>query len=170
MDTIEAIKTRRSIRSFDTEKEITDEQLEKIIKAGMQAPSAFNQQPWHFMIIRDKDILAKMSEVSQYFFMIQKASVAIIVYTDTEKHIMTNFWPQDCAACTQNMLLTIRDMDLGWVRCGIHWNKENEDKLKEIIETPNTVEPFCIIPIWVPKKEQEFRDNFDETKIHHGKW
>lgn len=170
MDVLEVIKTRRSIRNFDSEKEVTDEQLDMIIRAGMQAPSAFNQQPWHFMIIRDKWVLAKMAKISQYFFMIEKSSVAIIVYTDTTKHKMTDFWPQDCAACTQNMLLTIRDLELGWVRCWVHWNKKNEDNLKKIINTPDSVEPFCIIPIGHTEKEQSFRDNFDETRIHHGKW
>lgn len=167
METLDAINTRRSVRKFDQEKQVSNEQIQAIIKAWMQAPSAYNQQPWNFIIIQDKNTLDQISQISEHLFMVKTCSAAIIIYTDTDKHLMPEFWTQDCSACAQNILLATRDLDLWATRCGINGNPEKEDKLNKIIKTPDNILPFCIIPIGYSIKEQIFRDNFDKTKIHH---
>lgn len=169
METLKTINTRRSVRKFDQEKQVSNEQIQTIIKAGMQAPSAYNQQPRNFLIVQDKETLDQISQISEHLFMVKTCSAAIVIYTDTDKHLMPEFWTQDCAACAQNILLMIRDLELGATRCGIHGNPEKEEKLNKIIKTPDNIIPFCVIPVGYPVKEQTFRDNFDETKIHYEK-
>jgi nitroreductase len=65
METIDAIFTRRSIRSFKKD-EIAKEDLLLLVKAAMQAPSANNYQPWHFVIITDKKILGEIAKFHPY--------------------------------------------------------------------------------------------------------
>ena len=59
---LEVIKKRRSIRAFKSD-QISDEQLQTILQAALMAPSAMNQQKWHFSIVQDQDLLGKMVEI-----------------------------------------------------------------------------------------------------------
>ena len=61
MDTLEAIRTRRSIRKY-LDKPVPEELVQKLLAAAMQAPSARNQQPWQFVVIDDRSILGKIPE------------------------------------------------------------------------------------------------------------
>jgi len=75
MDILEGIFTRRSIRKY-TEREITHDHIETILKAGMYAPSARNEQPWHFIVITEKDILNSVKNVHPYAKMLQEVKIA----------------------------------------------------------------------------------------------
>jgi nitroreductase len=58
-EVIKAIKTRRSVRSYD-EKAVPRDLLHAIIEAGNEAPSAMNSQPWRFVVVEDKDVKRKL--------------------------------------------------------------------------------------------------------------
>ena len=74
MELLEAIKTRRSIRQFQN-RPVADEQIQAIIEAAMMAPSAGNQQPWHFIIIRDRAKLDAIPGFHPYSKMVLQAPV-----------------------------------------------------------------------------------------------
>ena len=78
MDVLEAIFTRRSIREF-TNEDVSEADLETLLRAAMAAPSAHNRQPWHFVVVRDKALLAKMAELHPYAKMAAHAPLAIVV-------------------------------------------------------------------------------------------
>ncbi len=78
---LKMIYTRRSIRVY-SDRQISDEDIEKILKAAMLAPSAGNEQPWHFIVVRDKETLKKMSEAFTFGQMLPNASAAIVVCAD----------------------------------------------------------------------------------------
>ncbi|MFA7506804.1 MAG: nitroreductase family protein, partial [Bacilli bacterium] len=82
---MEIINKRRSIRKYDN-KIIEQEILEKIVRAGMQAPSAINQQPWHFFVIRDRDKLVELSKLTAYSKMLATASACILLVSD-KRHV-----------------------------------------------------------------------------------
>jgi nitroreductase len=99
MDTFESILTRRSIRRYTVET-IGAEPIRMILEAGMAAPSAGNQQPWHFIVLDDRTLLDAVPEHHPHSSMIREAPVAILVCGDIaiEKH--QGYWVQDCAAAT----------------------------------------------------------------------
>jgi len=74
METLEAIFTRRSVRDF-THDPVSQEEIEKLLKAGMQAPSAGNEQPWHFVVIDDPDILHAVPEFHPYSNLVLSSSI-----------------------------------------------------------------------------------------------
>ena len=81
MEAFEAIRTRRSIRQFE-DRPIPDEIIKDLLTAAMSAPSAGNQQPWHFVIIDDRQVLGKVPELNPYAGMARQAPLAILVCGD----------------------------------------------------------------------------------------
>jgi nitroreductase len=86
MKVIEAIKTRRSIRTFlDTP--ITADQIIPLLESAMYAPSAHNEQPWQFLIIEDPQLLEKVSKIHEYVKMVETAPIGVLVCGDMKKDI-----------------------------------------------------------------------------------
>ncbi|MFW6016538.1 MAG: nitroreductase family protein [bacterium] len=166
---MDAVLNRRSIRKYQ-DREVAEEDIDDLLKAGMSAPSAGNEQPWHFIVIKDKEILAKIPEIHEYADMAEEAPVAILVCGDLNEQKHGGFWDQDCAAATQNILLTIQDKGLGGVWCGIHPNKKRINEFKELFELPEDVIPFSLIPLGYPAERKPPAERFDESKIHINKW
>lgn len=92
---MDAIFRRRSIRKY-TDEQVSEELLEKIIRAGMAAPSAGNEQPWHFVIINDEKILKEIPKFHPYSSMLPGAKVAIAVCADLNLQRYEGYWVQDC--------------------------------------------------------------------------
>ncbi|WP_136795215.1 nitroreductase family protein [Desulfosediminicola ganghwensis] len=169
MDVFDAINTRRSIRSY-TDQPVSDEMVQDIIKAGMLAPSAGNQRPWHFIVIRDQELLAKVPDFQSYAKMVTKAPVSILVCGDPEGKKWPDFWPQDCSAALQNMLLAARGLGLGTVWAGIYPLEERIVATRNLFGIPENVIPFAIMPIGWPKDEFTAKDRFEPELIHHDRW
>jgi len=112
METLKAIMTRRSVRSY-TNKKVMSSQVKKLLEAGMNAPSARNQQAWQFMVITERTTLIEMTKVHPYAQMLNQASCAIVVCGDLKAEISKDYWVQDCSAATQNILLAAHSMGLG---------------------------------------------------------
>lgn len=129
-DIIKNIKERRSIRKFK-EEQIKDEELEVIVEAGIYAPSAHNEQPWHFTIIQNKDIISQINKESKMMmkdhhdkwiaklgnnekFDIHYNAPTVIVVSE-KKDCYSKF--VDVSAATQNMLLAAQSIGVGscWV-------------------------------------------------------
>ncbi|WP_051309357.1 nitroreductase family protein [Desulfogranum japonicum] len=104
MDIFEALHTRRSIRKYKNQ-DVPDELVEKILAAAMMAPSAGNQQPWQFIVITDESQKEKMATAHPYVNMVRTAPLAILVCGDLTKEKFNGYWPQDCSASMENMLL-----------------------------------------------------------------
>ena len=84
----------------------------------MAAPSACNKQPWHFVVINDREILDQIPQFSPYASMVKQAPLAIVVcgcLDKTLEGIEQEFWIQDCSAATENILLMGHDLGLGGV-------------------------------------------------------
>ena len=83
-DTFSVIHSRKSVRSF-TGASVSKEDLDKIIRAGMAAPSAVNKQPWSFVVVTDKKVIDTLAAGLSTARGIEKAGAVIIVCTDPEK-------------------------------------------------------------------------------------
>jgi len=164
-----AIFTRRSIRKYEN-KAVPEDMIEQILRAGMAAPSAGNEQPWHFIVIDNRDILIEITKFHPYSQMLKEASHAIVVCADTSLLKFEGYWVQDCSAAMQNMLMMAQDMGLGAVWLGIYPQEERVKALKELLSLPEHVIPFSIMSLGYPAEKKEPQDRFNPARIHKNKW
>lgn len=169
MEIIQGILTRRSIRQY-TSQEITKEQIFEVLKAGMYAPSARNQQPWHFIIINNRELLNKMSEIHPYADMLREAKWAIVVCGDEQLELSKGYWVVDCSAATQNILLAAHGLGFGAVWLGIHPREERKNAIKDLFQLPDNIQPLSLISIGYPNEEKEQPERFKKERIHYNQW
>lgn len=169
MDALEAILTRRSVRRY-TKKEIPDEYIQQLIEAAVSAPSAGNQQPWHFIVIDDRDILDKIPTFHPHAKMLKKAQKAILVCGDTKLEKFKGYWMLDCSAATQNILIAARALGLGGCWLGVYPREERIIKLRELLKIPENVIPFSLVSLGYPAEEQRKIERDYKSRIHYNKW
>jgi nitroreductase len=169
MEAMEAILTRRSIRSY-ADKAIGDEEIEGILRAAMAAPSAGNQQPWEFVVIDDRGMLDRIPEVHPYAQMAAQAPMAIVVCGDLKKEKHKGLWVQDCAAATENLLLAAHASGLGAVWCGVHPNAEREGAVRAFLKLPEGVIPLALLVLGYPGEEKPPSDRYDPVRVHRNGW
>lgn len=164
-EVIKTILKRKSVRSF-SDKEVSEEIKEIILKAAMAAPSAMNRQIWEFYVIDDKELLKELSEKLPYSKMLARAPFAIMICGDTREKYDSDFWIQDCSASTENILLTVESLGLGAVWNGIYPRIERVKILQKVFDLPKHLLPLNIIPIGYPDREYSPIDKWDDEKIH----
>jgi nitroreductase len=169
MDAIENLMTRRSIRRF-TAASVSEEEVNVMLHAAMAAPSAGNAQPWHFICIRDREILAQLPDIQPHTRMMSAAQLAILVCADLtlEKH--EGFWVQDCSAATMNILLSAHAQGLGAVWCGVHPRTAWSEGISRLLKLPHHVQPMSVVAIGRPSEEKEPADRFKSERIHIDRW
>ncbi|HHY61000.1 MAG TPA: nitroreductase family protein [Clostridia bacterium] len=166
---MDVIFERRSIRRFTAER-VSDDQVKKLLQAAMAAPSAGNQQPWEFIVVRDKATFEKIMQVHPYSSPLREASVAIVVCGDTSRERHPGYWVQDCSAATQNMLLEAQYLGLGAVWLGVYPVEERVLGLRNLFKLPPAVIPLCVVAVGYPAEKKGRVDRYDEGKVHYEKW
>lgn len=169
METFLAIHTRRSIRSY-TSASVDRAIIEDILRAGMAAPSAGNQQPWRFVVIDDRTMLEKIPAMHPYAAMASKAACAIMVCGDSTAERYPGNWMLDCSAATQNILLALHDKGFGGVWCGLWPVEDRVVSFRTLIGAPEHIIPLALIPLGVPDQKPGAQDRFDAAKIHWNRW
>jgi nitroreductase len=169
LDAYQIILSRRSVRKFTSE-EVSDELVEKLLRAAMQAPSANNGQPWHFIVIRDRAILDAVPTFHPFAQMVKQAPLAILVCAETREARSPDYWVLDCSAATENLLLAAHALGLGAVWLGIHPRQERMEKIIPLVKLPEGVKPLALIAIGVPAEHHAFADRFKPERIHHDTW
>ncbi|TCL75168.1 nitroreductase [Hydrogenispora ethanolica] len=160
---------RRSIRRY-TAQPVTPAQLEMVLKAGMAAPSAENQQPWQFVVVDHREKLDRIPEFHPYSRMLKEAGVAIIVCGDRTLEKIAGFWVQDCAAAAENMLLMAEELGLGSVWLAVYLLPDRVKALRELLGLPDHITPLAILPIGYPAEAKEPIDRFDAWRVHRNHW
>jgi nitroreductase len=169
MDALEAIYSRHSIRKYSTHP-VTEEAVQEILKAAMAAPSAGNEQPWHFVVVTDRGLLDGISGFHEYASMLKQAPLAILVCGDLSLEKHKGYWVQDCAAATQNLLLAAHAKGLGAVWLGIHPVEKRILGAQKLFGLPKSVIPLAVVAIGYPAEKREPVSRFDPARIHHNKW
>lgn len=167
MDNI--IFTRRSIRQFE-DKPVEKEKIERILKAGMQSPSAHNFQPWEFLVITDKEKREAVSKMSPYSGMVANAPVAIVVIGHQENESALKYLPQDLGACTENILLQIANEGLGGCWMGFYPVEDRINSVKEYFNLPEDRIPFSVIALGYSSQKNRFIDRSDMSRVHYNIW
>ena len=170
-DALTVIYTRRSVRSF-TGAAVSGEDLMKILRAGMSAPSAVNIQPWAFITVTKRETLDELCDKLPYAKMLDKAGAAIVVcgIPDKDEVYSKDYWVMDCSAATENILLAAHALGLGAVWTAVYVDEERVRNVREILGIPGNIIPLNVIPIGVPKGKGAVIDKFKEENIHREKW
>ncbi|MFO8016969.1 MAG: nitroreductase family protein [Candidatus Woesearchaeota archaeon] len=173
-ETIETIKARRSVRSFN-DKPIPDGIIDELIECGRYAPSAMNQQPWRFMVIKDRDMIRQMSEsiadeakeknpriaeragtMEDPIFYNAPLLIMVLRPKDDE-------WAKfDCSAAAQNMMLAARSLGIGSCAIGMAKLLEGKDVMEKL-DMPDGYEQHMTIAFgytdeW-PEAPERKKDN-----------
>ncbi|MFW6189305.1 MAG: nitroreductase family protein [Planctomycetota bacterium] len=168
-DRLQMLMTRRSIRSY-TDEDVSEQAVEKLLRAAMAAPSAGNEQPWHFVVIRDDETMRRIMDVHEYSSMLEQAPVCIAVLGELALERHAGFWVQDCAAATQNLLLAANALGLGAVWLGVHPVKQRETGMAEILELPEGVVCFALAAVGHPAEQKPPAERYDPDRVHNEKW
>lgn len=169
---LENIMNRKSVRNF-TGKPVTKDCLLTLLKSAMAAPSAHNRQPWAFVAITKREILDALALELPYTKMLAGAGAALVVCGDTTVDLnpgTSDLWYQDAAAATENILLAAEALRLGAVWSALYPYPERENHVRRVLNLPDPIIPFSIIPVGHPTRVDQPKDKFKPERIHWERW
>lgn len=184
MDTLETIRTRRSVRKF-SDRPVEPEKLQSVLEAAQQAPSWANMQCWRFVVVQDPAVKAKISELSfvEAFFApkgyksnpaqqaLSDAPVVIVACAeplDSGDLHGQHYYMTDVGIATENLMLAAHALGLGSVFVGVF----DEDQLGDLLEIPPGIRIVGLFPLGYPQhvpKNGPPRKSLDEI-VFYGTW
>ena len=172
MPVLEAIETRASVRAY-TDQAVEPEKIEQILRAGMAAPTARNQQPWAFVVIDDKALMTQLADSLPNAKMLASAPVAIVVCGDLSKAIEgegATYWIQDAPAATENILLAAHGLGLGAVWTGAYPVMSRVKAIRSVLGVPAQIIPLNVIPMGYPQGETTPKDKWKRENVRLNNW
>lgn len=167
---IETLMTRTSIRSF-TDRPVSADTIEMLLRAGMAAPTAVNKQPWHFVVINDRAKLDELGGNGRQSQMWQESTLAIAVCGNMEKALegpAQAFWIQDCSAATENILLAAHALGLGAVWTGCYPMEERMANVTQVLNLPEHIVPLCVIVMGYPNENPNPKDKWKPENVTYN--
>lgn len=149
---------------------ISRQEVNALLEAGMYAPSARNEQPWHFVVVTERELLNRLMDAHPYASMLAEAPLAILVCGDTDLEKSKGYWPVDCSAATQNILLAAHDRGFGSVWLGVYPRDERMEAIKSIFSLPANIQPFSLIALGYAAEDKEPPERFRPERIHLNGW
>ncbi|HEY63892.1 MAG TPA: nitroreductase family protein [Caldilineae bacterium] len=160
------IFARRSIREFTSEP-VSDEDVQALLEAAMAAPSARNEKPWHFIVVRDPETIAQLAKTHRFASPVGRAPLCIAVCGDPSE---SEYWVQDTSAATENILLAAAALGLGTVWIGVHPKPEREAHVRQVLGIPEGITPLNLIAVGHPAEEKPPRTQFDASRVHYERF
>lgn len=160
MDVFECVSTLSSIRSF-LDREVPDELMYKILEAGRLAPSAHNDQPWEFILIRDKDTIRNLRKFCLSGSFVAQSAFTIVILTDRYSK-----WKEiDTTRAVQNMVLTAWSFKLGTCWIG----RLDKEGLIKYLHIPGKWDVLTVLPFGYFNENMLSRHKFrkDPDKVFH---
>ncbi len=169
---ISLIQKRRSIRKFET-KEVEAEKIDRLIEAALRAPSSMGSKPWEFIIVSDREVLAKLSMAKQHgASFLKNAPLAIVVCADPDK---SQVWIEDASIASIFIHLAAESMGLGscWIqiRKRMHDNTTtSEAYVSQLLNIPEGKRVESIIAVGYPDegKPPHKKESLQYEKVHLG--
>lgn len=154
-DILEIIKSRRSIRNYKKEK-IKDEDILKILEAGRWAPSASNNQPWRFIVVKNQELIKKIGDACKILTInsfVENSPLIVIIYSE-KKHRWVDL---DCGMCAQNMMLEAHSLGIGSCFIGAY----RENKIKKIVNLPDEFNVIGLITFGYIESGKNFSERLN---------
>lgn len=159
------ILERTSCRNFK-DYPVTDEQVDALIRAGMQAPSMGNQQPWEFLTVKSYGKKAELSKIDPYALFIRDTPQIIILAANEDNLRFPYTWEQDMAACAENMLIEAKHQGLGAYWYGLAGREDRAEFVRNLFGLPDHLRPFAILGFGKMNRYQKPEDRYEAGKVH----
>lgn len=168
MEVFEAIKIRRSVRSYKAEA-VPEGKLKKVLEAARLAPSAHNEQEWKFVVVRDVQKRKELAEAALNQNFIAEALVIIVAVALNPDHIMSSGVPAfavDLAIAVDHMTLKATEEGLGTCWIGAF----SQEKVKKVLEIPERYKVVVLLPLGFPADtpEPKSRKNIEEIVCYEN--
>jgi len=162
---------RRSTRNFRAG-EVSDATLRALLEAAMAAPSAVGKDPWRFVVVRDRGMLARLAGVLSNGEMLHSASLCLVVCGDLDvaHDRQLSYLLQDCAAAIENLLLAAHALGLGACWLGVHPRDHRIKAVSELLALPEQVIPVACIALGHPAEQKEARTRYNPAYVHREQW
>ncbi len=168
-DTLTAIFTRRSIRRFAA-RPVGKAEQNVLLKAAFAAPAAENARTRRIIAVTEREHLDRLPALHPSAGPAREAPLALLVCCDTSSSPQTVFWPQDCAAAAENVMLAARGMGIGSLWCGIHPVEEREAAFMKAFALPGMVRPVCLILLGYPLQDFFEENRYDPHFVRANLW
>ena len=174
MNTIQAILKRRSIRKY-TDQIVDEETIRTILDCGMSGPTAVNKRGWSFIVVDDRSLLNRWSDIcDRAAYIVKDAAFCILICGDMERALekKKDFWIIDSSISGQNMILAATDLGLGSVWLGVWPVEERVKAHQEFFDLPDTIVPHSIIAFGYPAEDKSEQPHlsYEEDRVHFNKW
>jgi len=171
---LECIMTRASVRKYKPET-VNDSIITDVLKAGMAAPTAANQQAWHFVVITNQTLKDSISDAFQWTKMVKDCAFAVVVCGDMSRLFDGDreeggFWTLDCSAASENMLLAAHALGLGGVWCGLYPEEDRMSRLSEILNLPDNLRPLNILSFGYPETSVVPKQKWNPRKVSYNRF
>lgn len=168
---LKTIFERRSVRVYE-DREIEDTVVHDLLEAAMAAPSACAKDPWHIVVVKNRDILLQISEGLPNGKMLAGAAVGLVICGDLDlaHDHQVSYMLQDCSAAIENILLAATALGLGACWLGVHPREERIEHLRRLLGIPDGVVPVSVIAAGWPSETPAARTRYSEQKVHREHW
>ncbi len=167
MNTLEAIKSRRSIRKYKPDVAVPGEIVTQLLEAAMMAPSACNTRPWEFVVVESRDVKEQIMTAMPFTQMLRTAPLAIVVCGRpwVQENICPGFWPQDCGAAVENILLAAGELGYGSCWCGCYPPEHRVEAMQKLLDVESI--PFAVVAVGEADESPEAKGFLDETRVKY---
>jgi len=160
MEFLQTIMKRRSVRRF-TGDPVDRSKLEAALEAAMAAPSANNTRPWQFVVVTDPERVRALCAAHPYAKFGDKAGAVVLPIGRKEGY---DWFDQDMAAATENLLIALPPLGLGATWCGMR--DPYQAAIRDLVGLPEDLYCFALIPVGVPSEEPPPRTQYEANRVH----
>ncbi|NOY82446.1 MAG: nitroreductase family protein [Kiritimatiellaeota bacterium] len=171
-DDLNFIFARRSVRRYREGEDVSEELVRDLLEAAMAAPSANCTDPWHFVVVRDRDKLNRIAAALPYGKMLTSAPLGVVVCGDLERAHAgeLSYLLQDCSAAIQNLLLAAHALGLGACWLGVHPREDRIEALRTLFCLPSHILPVSAVAVGWPAEIKEARTRYRDEAVHRDVW
>lgn len=162
---MDEIMKRGNTRKF-TDEPVSEEDVDRLIRAGMQARTTGNQTPWHIIIVRSDPSIKVLSHSSMAAGTIRKAPLVLMLLFDKTGLSYPECVETDMGACAQNILIEAEHLGLGTQWVAVHPYEDRIRHVRSFFDLPIDVVPFALIPVGHPADRPVRLDHYDAKRIH----
>lgn len=162
MDFFEAVSKRRSVRKYSSQP-VPTEVLERIVSAGIEAPTGCNEQLKQYIIVDDPELMEQLRPTSPT---LDGAPAAIVLLIEPKGTPYGEFWIQDASAAMENMLLAA--VALGYAGCWVEGAlRRCEDNVRELLGVPDHLRVWSLMPVGRPAELPDRPPKSESADVLH---
>lgn len=170
MDTLEAIASRASVRKYD-HFVMPKADVETILQAGLEAPSAMNRRPYELIVNTDNAFWKEFLKAKPTAAILATASLTVVVVGDSNKNPTNEFLIEDASCVSENMLLAAKALGYGSLWAGVKWDSDFAKQLSAYFRLPEGYLPISVLCFGkAAEKTTHDKDRFEKEKIHYEKF